>query len=60
MTVQELIDELTKLPPDLSVKLAFDTGVRMDAEICQLYNDSEEGISVVITDESEWGDRDNF
>ena len=30
MTVQELIDELTKLPPDLSVKLAFDTGVRME------------------------------
>lgn len=59
MTAIELIKKLSELPPDALVKIAFDMGIRMDAEICKPVNDNGERI-IVLTNLYEWNDRENW
>lgn len=55
MTVQELIQRLEKLPPNGSVRIAYDMNIRMDVEVAEFVRGE-----VVLTDQREWEDRHHW
>lgn len=59
MIVSELIKELEKAPPDLLVKIAFDSDIRMCVDVAKPVK-SEGGLLLVVTDWDEWKYREDW
>lgn len=59
MKVEDLIALLLKMPCGTEVRLAFESGIRMDVEVAELAQDEGKQV-VVLTDKEEWENRDHW